>query len=42
MNMFQNLPTYPPATFKGVVWPNFDTLYSIAWRVTQRGLTRRP
>lgn len=31
MNMFVNLPKYPPADFKGVVRPNFDTLYSTAW-----------
>lgn len=31
MNMFINLPEYPPADFKGVVRPNFDTLYSSAW-----------
>lgn len=31
MNMFVNVPQYPPANFKGVVRPNFDTLYSIAW-----------
>lgn len=31
MNMFVNVPEYPPANFKGVVRPNFDTLYSIAW-----------
>jgi hypothetical protein len=31
MNMFANAPAYPPADFKGVVRPNFDTLYSIAW-----------
>ena len=31
MNVFVSLPTYPPADFKGVVRPNFDTLYSSAW-----------
>ncbi len=31
MNMFTNVPEYPPADFKGVVRSNFDTLYSIAW-----------
>ena len=31
MNMFVNVPEYPPADFKGVVRSNFDTLYSIAW-----------
>jgi hypothetical protein len=31
MNTFANVPTYPPADFRGVVRPNFDTLYSIAW-----------
>jgi hypothetical protein len=31
MNMFVNVSEYPPADFKGVVRPNFDTLYSIAW-----------
>jgi hypothetical protein len=31
MNVFANVPIYPPADFKGVVRPNFDTLYSIAW-----------
>jgi hypothetical protein len=31
MNMFHNLPEYPPPDFKGVVRPNFDTLYSIAY-----------
>jgi hypothetical protein len=31
MNMFISVPEYPPANFKGVVRPNFDTLYSIAW-----------
>src|SRR5271155_1178109 len=31
MNMFVNVPAYPPADFKGVVRSNFDTLYSTAW-----------
>jgi hypothetical protein len=31
MNMFNNVPAYPPANFTGVVRPNFDTLYSIAY-----------
>jgi hypothetical protein len=31
MNMFVNVPAYPPGDFKGVVRSNFDTLYSIAW-----------
>jgi hypothetical protein len=31
MNTFSNVSEYPPANFKGVVRPNFDTLYSIAW-----------
>jgi hypothetical protein len=31
MNMFVSVPEYPPATFKGVVRSNFDTLYSSAW-----------
>jgi hypothetical protein len=31
MNMFNNVPEYPPANFKGVVRPNFDTLYSVAF-----------
>ena len=31
MNMFTNIPTYPPADIKIVVRPNFDTLYSSAW-----------
>jgi hypothetical protein len=38
MNTFANMPAYPPADFKGVVRPNFDTLYSIAWL----DLTREP
>jgi hypothetical protein len=31
MNMFVNVPAYPPADVKLVVRPNFDTLYSPAW-----------
>jgi hypothetical protein len=31
MNMFVNVPAYPPADLKVVVRPNFDTLYSLAW-----------
>jgi len=31
MNMFVNAPAFPPADFKGVVRPNFDTLYSSAF-----------
>lgn len=31
MNAFSNIPEYPPANFKTVVRPNFDTLYSSAW-----------
>lgn len=31
MNTFANVGEYPPPDFKGVVRPNFDTLYSIAW-----------
>ncbi|MCW3474780.1 DUF1254 domain-containing protein [Limobrevibacterium gyesilva] len=31
MNMFANIPEYPPADLKIVVRPNFDTLYSVAW-----------
>src|SRR5689334_12158702 len=30
-NTFANVPEYPPASFRGVVRPNFDTLYSVAW-----------
>ncbi|WP_018184269.1 DUF1254 domain-containing protein [Kaistia granuli] len=31
MNMFNNIPEFPPADFKVVVRPNFDTLYSSGW-----------
>ena len=30
-NMFTHARTFPPADFKAVVRPNFDTLYSTAW-----------
>jgi hypothetical protein len=31
MNTFANAPAYPTADMKGVVRPNFDTLYSSGW-----------
>jgi hypothetical protein len=31
MNTFVHMPAFPPAEFKAVVRPNFDTLYSSAW-----------
>jgi hypothetical protein len=31
MNMFVNVPAYPPADLRVVVRSNFDTLYSLAW-----------
>src|ERR1700719_356862 len=31
MNMFANVEAFPPADFKAVVRPNFDTLYSSAY-----------
>jgi hypothetical protein len=31
MNVFINVPEYPPANYKTVVRVNFDTLYSVAW-----------
>ena len=30
-NGFVNIPSFPPAEFRDVVRPNFDTLYSSAW-----------
>jgi hypothetical protein len=38
LNTFANVREYPPADFKGVMRPNFDTLYSSAWL----DLTREP
>jgi hypothetical protein len=38
MNVFVNIPAFPPADMKVVVRPNFDTLYSSAWL----DLTREP
>jgi hypothetical protein len=31
MNVFEHVPIFPPAGFRDVVRPNFDTLYSIVW-----------
>jgi hypothetical protein len=31
MNTFHHMRTFPPASFREVVRPNFDTLYSVAW-----------
>lgn len=31
MNAFTHIRTFPPAEFRDVVRPNFDTLYSIGW-----------
>jgi hypothetical protein len=31
MNTFQHIRSYPDSQFRGVVRPNFDTLYSSAW-----------
>jgi hypothetical protein len=38
MNTFSHARTFPPATFRGVTHPNFDTLYSVGWL----DLTREP
>lgn len=37
MNMFVNIPEYPPADLKVVVRVNFDTLYSVAWLDMTKG-----
>lgn len=37
MNTFTHVPTFPPADFRDVVRPNFDTLYSIAWLDLTKG-----
>ncbi len=31
MNAFSHMRAFPPLEFKAVPWPNFDTLYSLAW-----------
>ena len=31
MNQFVNVPSYPPADYRGGSAPNADTLYSVAW-----------
>jgi hypothetical protein len=31
MNAFEHVPIFPPADFRDVVRPNFDTLYSLTW-----------
>ncbi len=37
MNTFSHMPAFPPAEFREVVRPNFDTLYSSAWLDLTRG-----
>lgn len=39
-NQFSHLREFPPAEFRSVVRPNFDTLYSIAWLDLSRGPVR--
>ena len=41
MNTFANVPAYPPADLKGVVRPNFDTLYSIGLARPDQGADDR-
>jgi hypothetical protein len=31
MSTFSHMRAFPPVEFKSVPWPNFDTLYSLAW-----------
>jgi hypothetical protein len=38
VNMFVNVPEYPPVTMKTVVRPNYGTLYFVAWL----GITNEP
>jgi hypothetical protein len=42
MNMFANIAEYPPANFKGVVRPNFDTLYCRVDPAVTRQAPHRP
>jgi hypothetical protein len=37
MNTFANVPAFPPADFRAVVRPNFDTLYSAGYLDLTRG-----
>ena len=37
MNTFVHVPTFPPADFRDVVRPNFDTLYSNAFLDLTKG-----
>lgn len=37
VNQFSHVRAYPPADFKDVVRPNFDTLYSSAWLDLSKG-----
>ncbi len=37
MNTFIHMRTFPPADFRDVVRPNFDTLYSIVWLDLTKG-----
>lgn len=37
MNTFVNIPAFPPADFRDVVRPNFDTLYTASWLDLTKG-----